>query len=299
MAEPSRALVTGATGFVGGHLVRRLLEDGWEVHALTRAGSSALPAGVKAHVMDGGTAGVLAGVRESAPDVVFHLAALFLAAHGPDDVEPLVSSNVLFGAQLLEAMADLPRPCLVSAGTAWQHFRGDAYEPVNLYAATKQAFEDVAAYYVSARGLAMITLDLYDTYGPGDTRPRLLPMLLDAAGTGNVVGLSPGEQLLHFVHADDVAGAFLAAAAALQADPSPRAATYTVPSAEPITLRELVAVVERATGETIDVEWGARPYRDREVMVPWTGPVLPGWHPKVPLEEGLRAVAAERRTSGR
>jgi nucleoside-diphosphate-sugar epimerase len=78
-----RALVTGATGFVGSHLVRHLLAEGWAVHVIVRPGSSLgqlTPSlsGMVMHRFDGNIELMRGIVCESQPDVVFHLASLFL-----------------------------------------------------------------------------------------------------------------------------------------------------------------------------------------------------------------------------
>ncbi len=68
--------------------------------------------------------------------------------------------------------------------------------------------------------------------------------------------------------------------------------TYAVSSGAPVKLRELVEIYERITGNGLPIAWGGRPYRQREVMVPWNkGKPLPGWKPKVHLEEGIRNLA--------
>ncbi|MGZ3183788.1 MAG: NAD-dependent epimerase/dehydratase family protein [Telluria sp.] len=284
----NRVMITGASGFVGAALSRRLVQDGYEVHALLREGSDA-PAGVTAHRHDGSTrqlAGILQGVQ---PRGVFHLASLFLAQHSVDDVEGLVASNILFGTQLAEAMCMSGTRLLVNAGTAWQHNRDAQYDPVNLYAATKQAFEAVLAYYANAHGLRVATLKLSDTYGPGDTRRKLPNLLKHAAQTGEPLAMSPGEQFVDLVYIDDVADAFARAWELLRDGAQAEAmAAYAVSSGAPVQLRALAALYARVTGCALNIEWGGRAYRPREVMVPWTrGACVPGWRPQVGLEEGI------------
>jgi nucleoside-diphosphate-sugar epimerase len=204
-----RILVTGATGFVGTHLTRRFADDGWDVSALVRPQSDVdrLDPRVTAYAPYGDTATLVSAIVDARPDVVIHLASLFIAEHAPDQVGPLVESNVLFGAQLLEAMDAAGVDALVNTGTSWQYFDGVDYDPVCLYAATKQAFEDIALFYVSARGLRMQTLRLYDTYGPDDPRPKLFHALRAAAETGVTLRMSPGEQIVDMLHVDDVVAA--------------------------------------------------------------------------------------------
>lgn len=294
MKETRLALVTGATGFIGSHLVSRLLGDGWRVECVVRPESdcSDLPPEVVCSVHDGSTAALTGIVADAAPDVVFHLASLFISEHGPEHVVPLLASNVVFGAQLLEAMAVAGVSSLVNTGTSWQHFCDANYEPVNLYAATKQAFEDIARFYVDARGLDILTLELFDTYGPDDPRLKLFRLLADTAASGATLQMSAGEQLLDLVYVDDVIDAFMVAAERLLSEGFTGAESFAVSASQRISLRELVSFYSEVTGAEVRVNWGGRPYRQREVMVPATRtPVLPDWEPRVGLREGIVRTA--------
>ena len=283
------ALITGISGFVGGHLAARLLGDGWTVHGLTRqATDGATPDGRRDHVHDGTRESIRDIVRAVAPDVVIHLAAHYVADHGDDDVAPLVDGNVAFGTHVLEAMAAGGGGALVNAGTAWQNFGDDVYRPVNLYAATKQAFEDIVTFYADARGLRAVTLRLFDTYGPRDPRIKLLGTLMRARESGDRLSMSPGDQLIDLVYIDDVVEAFVTAARRACDDGPAGHEVFAVSGGDPRSLRSVVETFSRLCGEPLDVDWGGRDYRPREVMVPWTGGrPLPGWAPKVALEAGI------------
>jgi len=297
-----RALVTGASGYIGSQLARRLVADGWDVHVLVRPGSdlSALAAvsdALTVHIVAGDTTDLTAVVRAAAPDAVFHLAAAFVAQHRQEDVATLVGANLLFSTQLLEAMAANGVRLLVNTGTAWQHFGNRAYDPVNLYAATKQAFEAILAYYVNACGFSAATLALFDTYGPHDPRPKLMKALWNATLEGGRLAMTSGGQLLDMVYIDDVVEAFLAAELSLR-DAGPVQLRYGVSSGAPMRLKELVTAFEQASGVRLDVGWGERPDRPRDVMTAWTDFVPPpGWKARVGFVEGVRRSAeAERLT---
>lgn len=292
MKKSRRALVTGATGFIGKHLVRHLRDAGWEVHAiLRRMPEEPTPAGPdRFHLYSGSTDDVMAAVRACCPDVTFHLASLFLASHTPDQVAGLVESNLLFGTQILEAVALQQAGKVVNTGTSWQYFHSPSYRPVNLYAATKQAFEDILKYYVDAATLNAVSLNLFDSYGPGDTRPKLLRLLIHTLRSQTPLQMSAGEQMIDLVHVDDICRAYLQAAELLLSSALPAGSSFAVSGGQRRTLRGIVETFEQEAGKRLPIEWGARPYREREVMQLWDGPQLPGWFPSVKLADGMRAI---------
>lgn len=287
-------MITGAGGFIGSRLAGRLRADGWAVHALARdAGVAKLAPELIVHRYDGSTRSVAHAVAAADADVVFHLASLYLADHKADEVEPLVASNVLLAAQIGEAVAGSRSPRLVNTGTAWQHYDGAACRAVNLYAATKQAADDLLHFYADARGLSLVTLKLFDTYGVGDTRRKLVQLLADAAASGEALAMSPGEQTLDLTHVDDVVDAFVVAAERLVAMPEPLCETAFV-SGERMTVRELASLVGAVLGRSVAAQFGGRPYRNREVMMPYlpSGTErLPGWAPTRSLRGMLPRLA--------
>jgi nucleoside-diphosphate-sugar epimerase len=280
-----RALVTGATGFVGGHMVRRLAADGWTVDALVRDSGAALPGGVNVLPIPTRIDDLITLVGGIQPDVCFHLATAFRGVHVPADIEPMVTANVGFGTALAEAVSRLPGCTFVNIGTVWQHYDARDYSPVSLYAAMKQAFGDVLRYYEEVVGLPVVTLELTDTYGPGDPRPKLLPILLRAARDRTQLQMTDGTQLIDLLYVGDAVSALLATASGTPGT------TYGASGGETLTLRELVARFESATGLTVDAEWGARAARPREMLRPWMiADPPPGWAPKVSLDDGIRAL---------
>ena len=282
----NRALVTGITGFVGSHLARALLDDEVEVHAILRPEAHLdripdLAGRFTAHTDDGSVATLARIVAIAQPDCTFHLATNFVAVHQADDVTPLVLDNIGFPTRLADALASAGHRSLVHVGTAWQHVEGEPYRPKNLYAATKQAYDDILRFYSDTGRLEVVTVKLYDSYGPLDHRAKVLNALLDAVRTGNSLDMSSGVQLVDLVHIEDVVAALLLAA-------TMAGGSYAVSSGQPRTLRELVDVIGRVAGTPLAVTWGARPDREGDMVSHWAaGPALPGWSPRVVLEDGL------------
>ena len=295
------ALVTGGTGFVGSHLVMHLVRAGWRVHLVSRINSKMPNFSefelVTNHQYDGTTENMIRIVGIAKPTVVFHLAALVLSDCVESDVDRLVASNILFGSQLLEAMKSNSISNIINTGTFWQHYEGKVYSPVSLYAATKQAFESILQYYVEAYGFRAITLKLYDTYGPDDSRGKILSLLYDAAVSGRTLDMSPGAQLVDLVYIDDVIQSYFLAADRLIKEDGMINEVYAVSSSDPIELKSLVRICSKIFDLTIDVNWGAREYRPREIMIPCSlFPGVPKWHPRISLEEGILRTFSMRKS---
>ena len=292
------ALITGVTGFIGGELARRLIKDNWSVAIVVRDGSDLssiadISAASTTYRYDGTTESLTSILDEAKPDVVFHLASLFLADHVPSQVTDLIGSNVLFGAQLLEAMVACGVRNIVSAGTSWQNFHSNSYRAVNLYAATKQAFEDILGFYVDRYSLSSVVLKLFDTYGAADKRRKLITLIVDAVKNAQELGVSPGEQVIDISHIDDVVEHFLRAGEFSIAKEQPKSDVFFV-SGERFTVKELVKAIESAADTKASIVYGARPYREREVMyLPAVDEQTPPWDSlvsKISLRQGVQAL---------
>lgn len=172
------------------------------------------------------------------------------------------------------------------------HYHGEDYCPLNLYAATKQAFSDLLAYYTDADLLRTVTLVISDTYGPGDHRPKILNLIRKAAQTGEKIALSTGEQDYDVVYIDDVVSAFRSAGEQLLQKPEWKNETFQVLASNLLTLRQTVEQMLAVNRLTLNAAWGERPQADREIrQTVRLYPPLPGWKSEVPLELGLRYFA--------
>ncbi len=169
-ASASRALVTGAGGFVGRHLCRALREAGLHVSVLTRPGSVA-PPGVQSVLVDpADVASMRAAVAGHPCDLVFHLA-------GTTRAEDAQEVNVEYASRLLDVLADLPSPPVaVFAGSAAEYGRPstssgvvserDQCRPVSAYGTSKLA-QTRLALAAAERGQAVVVARLFNPIGPG------------------------------------------------------------------------------------------------------------------------------------
>lgn len=299
-AKKRIGVVTGAAGFIGSHLTRRILSDGWDVSVIV------LPSEADrwqddreqpvVHCYDGTVDCLSRALADARGGTVFHLATYLLPDHRPEDIEPMIASNILFGTQLVEAMVANEVFRLVNTGSYAQHYENKDYSPATLYAATKQAFEAILRYYYEATPLKVITLKPFNVYGPGDPKARLFPLLRKAAQDQQPILMTPGDQLVDLIYIDDIVEAFILAAERFKKCEVGSYEEYMLSSGARLKLSEIVELYARVSGTDLPIIWGGRPYREREIMVPWDrGAPLPGWTPKVSLEEGIRRIEEAER----
>lgn len=290
-----RALVTGASGFVGRHLATLLRSRGDEVVAASRA---------EADVRD--AAAVRSLVAAAAPDAVFHLAGQSSVARSFADPVATFEANAVGTVAVLEAVrATAPgaRVLVASSADVYGAVAPDEppvretrpLAPASPYAASKAAAETAALQYARSFGLDAVVVRSFSAVGPGQSTEFALPGFaaqLARVARGEAepvlrVGNLSAER--DFVDVVDVARAYAALAG--------RGATgeaYNVCTGEGRSLRDALDMLVRASG--LDVRIELDPARLRPVDVPRLAGsseklrAATGWRPERPLAESLAGL---------
>ena len=202
----------------------------------------------------------------------------------------MVFQVMVKGFQLLETMKACNVTRIINAATAWQNYEDAEYNPVSLYAATKEAFEDILRYYTEAEGFDAISLAIFDSYGPGDNRKKLIHTLEDMVRNGGQLDMSPGEQEMDMVYIDDIIDDFIYAAEMLLRGEE-HDWKYYIRSGNIYTLKKIVEIFEKVFNANLEINWGTKPYREREVMrLARRGKVINPDVKRINLEEGFRRI---------
>jgi nucleoside-diphosphate-sugar epimerase len=297
-----RVLVTGATGFLGGNLVRALARAGAETRALVRRASAGLPDGVEPHVADlRDVEATTRAVTAARPELVLHLAAA--PGHPADAAARADALAVTVGgtANLLEALRTAPPARLVHAGSSLEYGtstrpmrESDPPAPVTARGAAKAAATALTLAFGAETATEVAVVRPFSVYGPGERRPRLVPTVVDAALRGEPIRLTGPGIARDFVYVDDVTDAFLLAATM----PAAAGEVLNAGTGRQTTNEELAATLAAVLGRELDVRPGeheARPW-DTGTWVADTAKAegVLGWSARRDLATGLEATLAAR-----
>ncbi len=300
-----RVLITGITGFAGGHLAARCRAEGHEVHGLVRPGrEGAAPAGTTAHpaaLTDPASVGaVLEAVR---PGWVFHLAGA--ASVGGSFADPIGTwrDNLQGTLGVLEAVRARPEPprVVVSlSGEAYGRVPLDALpvtgdtpmHPLSPYGASKAAADIACEQYRAAWGVPVVRARAFNQLGPGQDDRFVLPtiarQLAEAEARGDArarLELGNLETRRDFTDVRDVVRAYLLLAE--RGDPD---VPYVVASGASRPIRELVDGLAGLARVPVDVVSEAGRRREGEQPDLFGSPsalAALGWRPEVPLAASL------------
>ena len=285
-------LITGASGFIGRNLMEALSNEGANIYAIIHKINN-LSLTAKKIFYDGTYESISKPLENEKIDIVIHLATYFLSNHKSEHIEPLIDANIKFGAYLLEFVKQKGIKFLINTSTYAEYFDHKEYNPQNLYAATKFAFEALQKYYEQILETHFVTLELTDTYGPGDTRPKFVNLVLDAVQKKEVFNMSKGEQEICYLYIDDAVSAYISCINSLLNNQIAKNSKYSVYSNEVVTLNNLVDHIGEILNCKIETNKGFYPYRLREIMeFKPNYKKLPGWNNIYTLKDGILKIVS-------
>jgi nucleoside-diphosphate-sugar epimerase len=298
-----RFFITGATGFVGSCLARKLVELGCDVHVLVRRSSnhwrlSGLKDRLHVHTGDLNDAeGLRVLISGIEPTVIYHL-AVHGAYPNQTDADQIILTDVFGTWNLLKACAEVDYKLFVNTGSSSEYGakqsamrETDLLEPNSYYAVAKSAQTMVCAHMARSDRRPINTFRLFSVYGPYEEPTRLVSNVIRRCLEGKTLDMvSPGTAR-DFIHVDDVVEAYLQIGQlSLQCGE-----TFNIGTGVQSTVREVVNAALKATGARPRVNWGSMPARAWDTET-WLADITRvrrtlKWSPKIGLAEGILKTA--------
>ncbi|MBJ7456248.1 MAG: SDR family NAD(P)-dependent oxidoreductase [Thermoleophilia bacterium] len=299
--------VTGGAGFIGPHVVRRLLQGGSRVVSFDNymTGSAQALSGegegleiVKGDVRD--LAQVTDALVRARPNAILHLAAIHYIPYCNAHPAEAMDVNVTGTFNLLQAAKDVGVTKVVMASSAAVYpiqdeaCREDAPTgPTDIYGATKVALEALGQSFAAETGIPVTSARFFNVYGPGETNPHVIPDILAQLGGDGPVKLGNMTPKRDYVHVSDIADGLVAL---LGSDHAEHRA-YNIGTGSEHSVSELIEVLSGAVGRDIEVvsEPGRKRRLDRQHLLSDISRMREeiGWEPRYTLQDGLRELVLE------
>lgn len=294
-----RILITGATGFVGKNLVKKMyLQKQHSITLISRDDK-------KIHKIFNDDIDFIKSndpqfkekITRINPEVVIHLASYLSSKNDEDTIKNLLAANIEFGTRLLDSIKDLNVKFFINTGTSTEYFYNDGILKSNsLYAATKTAFRSIIRYYQDISTFKFINVIPYTIYGGKDTQKKAIDYIFDSLDSSEPVPMSPGDQVLDYIHIDDVCD-FYSLLVNKNFDLKENEIEFHLGTGKGISLKDLCNLVEKVSGKKANIAWGKLPYREMDklhAIAPITKCLkLLNWRASISIEDGIKRMINE------
>ena len=288
-----RVLLTGATGFLGSHLLKALVSKGYEVVVLKRSTSDmwrlkGFENTFKSYDID--RVPLQTAFEEQPIDIVIHTACAY--GKKGESMQEILETNLMFGIKLLNTSISFNSKSFFNTGTFF-NIGALSYKYLNYYALSKKQFEEWLQ--VASDKIQVINLKLEHMFGEQDGNDKFTTWILNELKQEKpTIPLTAGTQKRDFIYIDDVVSAYLTC---LEQVPQLKnfndievGTGVLTPVKTFVTL--VKSTLEKLKGSPIETQlnFGALPYREGEIMEPQVdNSVLCslGWQPKRSLEENI------------
>ena len=293
-----KVLVTGARGFLGSHLCRRLIECKTEVHAISRSPESSPSENLQWWQVDledfVATKNLFKRVK---PDVIYHLSGHVTADPDIQHVLPTFRSLLLTTVQLLMIATDLGCRRVVLTGSLTEPQAGQIdSSPSSPYAAAKWASNAFGRMFQKLYGTPVVIVRPFMVYGPNQNPNKLVPYLIQSLLRGEQPRLGSREWRADWIYIDDAIEGLLAAAEVAGIEGS----TIDLGSGQLVTVETIARQIIELLGSSIEPHFVSFPDRPLEEIrianIEHTLRVL-GWQPRISFSEGLRRTVDSYSTS--
>jgi nucleoside-diphosphate-sugar epimerase len=290
-----KILITGTTGFIGKHLMSRLIEQKYENAILVRNFEKAQKLFKdKVYIIeyDMDSFEYIDKICHFNPEIIIHLATYYTVADDINEIQKLLEANIGFTTHLCSALEGSKIKLFINTGSFFEYYDGDGkINPAYLYSSMKVASRYIIEYFGNKHNYNVLHVIPYSVYGKNGTVKKIFDYIIDATISGEYIEMTEGKQILDFIHVDDVVDFYCTLIEKQNLIHAP-ISEYHLGTGRGTSIRELANIVETIVGRKANIGWGKRPYRTRDIMHA-VAPVSRlkqdfGWEANISVSEGMR-----------
>jgi len=269
-------LITGGAGFIGSHLVERLVDLKHKVIFLKRKKTDLWRVKnilSKLAIVDLDNITLNEVFEKNKVDYIIHLATKYVKKDPTKkELVEMINSNITFPSLLLDTAAKNNVKGFINTGTCFEYKLTKTktseltpIRPYNFYSATKLAFESILSSYVYNEKIKGITLKLFYPYGEKDNN-KLITLIIRSIINNTPLNLTKGEQRLDFTYIDDIVDAYIKTLSYISKMKKFEHETFNIGSDKVVSVKKVVEILLNISKKKSRVKIGVLPYSKNEIM---------------------------------
>jgi len=241
--------------------------------------------------------GVIASKGGEFPSIIVNLSNSYFPNPTPNQMFEMETA-IIGVAKAISNSIEESGCSVISASTYFQYCPNE-YQPWSHYSELKTIAKEIIRSTAESCRTNFTDFVLYDNYG-GLQRNKFVDLLVRSLSNGEQIECTEGNQVLNLTHVSDLARAFVSEVQEFVNIEWKGSQTYELKSDFTVNLRNLVLKAESSSGRQASINWGAIPYREREVFELWeTGFNCPsGWRPKIEFESYIKERFTKEASKG-
>ncbi|SJZ57945.1 Nucleoside-diphosphate-sugar epimerase [Cetobacterium ceti] len=289
-----KVLITGATGFIGSNFIKFLSKKkhNFEIITLNRDIEKAnkLFGEMRVLNLELNNSEIYKKINEIKPTIIINFAAYLTSKRDNLSLEKLIEANISYPTKLLNSIEKGYLKYFFNFGSFAEYMNGtEKLTNAYLYSATKSAFRNILDFYSELLNFNYFNLIPYTVYGENDTQKKVIDYIIESLDNEIPQKMSPGEQVLDFIHINDLCEYIYRILQIKEKIPNKE--NLFLGTGKGVSIKELAKLIEQISKKKANIEWGAIPYREKDIMHA-VAPVQKNytylkWLPKITLDKGV------------
>lgn len=298
-----KMLITGGTGFVGSELVKKIQNNNGNQILLVLRKKPNYPVKKNVDFVLLSDPNWKSVVYQFEAEIIIHLASYLTSKDDDSEIEQLINSNIYFGSELLNSIATKKLKLFINTGSFSEYDENAMLNPAYFYSATKTAFRSILKYFQNKGKFKIINIIPYTIYGKVEDKKKLIDHIYESTNGLKFVEMSPGNQVLDFIHIDDIINFFEIVLFNIVkiSEMEMKWIDVHLGTGKGTTPRQIENIFIKL-GLKTKIVWGALPYRFNDTLFA----VAPNsfflkfidWSPRIDVEKGIKLYINEKKQNG-